>query len=328
MTTGHLILETKMPKTLHCPEHILKTNLTGKTYIITGGNSGIGFATAEHLAKQGAQVVIGCRRTNEGEKAKSLILTRAASAKIDIIELDLGDLKSVHQFCRDFLSRYDKLHGLVNNAGVMYTPYGKTKNGFETQFGTNHLGHYLLTELLLPKLNQSAPSRVVILSSCFHDKAQGREGKIDFDDLHFEKRKYDGWEAYAQSKLANLLYAKHLGKKLAGTGVTAVSVHPGWVRTNLIRNWMPVWVQNILLRPLLNFAGMIEPWDGAQTSLYALLSPEVENHNGAYFSQKGIYRTKEAAKGGWPLRSPNPNAHDDAVAEKLDEVSKALVGLT
>lgn len=316
-----------MPKTLFCPSHILETHLFGKTYIVTGGNSGIGYATAEHLAKQGANVVIACRRIAEGEKAKTLILKLNPSAKIEIMKLDLADLKSIRNFVNVFLAKHNELHGLVNNAGVMYTPQSKTKDGFETQFGTNHLGHYLLTELLLPTLKQSAPSRIVILSSCFHDKAQGREGKIDFEDINFEKRKYDGWEAYAQSKLANLLYAKHLGKRLTASGVTAVSVHPGWVRTNLIRGFMPVWIQNIMLKPILKLAGMIEPWEGAQTTLYSLLAPEVEKHNGAYFSQKGIYRAKEATKGGWPLHSPNPNAHDEVVAERLDQISRTLVGL-
>ncbi|MFM8268662.1 MAG: SDR family NAD(P)-dependent oxidoreductase, partial [Pseudomonadota bacterium] len=226
-----------------------------------------------------------------------------------------------------FLEKHDSLHGLINNAGVMYTPFGKTKDGFETQFGTNHLGHYLLTELLLPLLKKSAPSRIVNLSSCYHDKAQGREGKIHFDDLNFEKRKYDGWEAYAQSKLANLLHAKQLAKRLEGSGVTAVSVHPGWVRTPLFRNMGPLWIQDYLLRPILHLAGMIEPWEGAQTTLYALLAPEVEAHNGAFFSQTGFYRSKEAKRGGWPLQSPNPMAHDEKIAERLDQVSKKLVKL-
>ncbi len=314
-------------QTLICPDHILKTNLQDKTYIVTGGNSGIGYVTAKQLAKQGARVVIACRRVTEGEKAKVSILKTDPSAIIEIMNLDLSDLNSVRNFASEFLSKQSVLSGLVNNAGVMFTPEGKTEDGFETQFGTNHLGHFLLTELLLPTLKQSAPSRIVILSSCYHDKALGREGKINFEDLNFEKRKYDGWEAYAQSKLANLLHAKHLGKRLSASGVTAVSVHPGWVRTNLIQGFMPTWVQDILLKPFLKLAGMIEPWEGAQTTLYSLLAPEVENHNGAYFSQKGIYRTKEASKGGWPLYSPNPNAHEESTAERLDQVSRLLVGI-
>jgi retinol dehydrogenase-13 len=209
----------------------------------------------------------------------------------------------------------------------MNTAAGRTRDGFETQLGTNHLGHYLLTELLLPALEKGAPSRVVNVSSCYHDVALGRQGRIDFDDLHFERRKYDGWAAYAQSKLANVLHARQLARRLAGRGVTVVSVHPGWVRTNLVRSSMPVWVQDFVLRPFLRLAGMIEPWEGAQTTLYALLAPDVAAHSGEYYSQRGMYRDRAANKGGWPLRSPNPQAHDDAAAERLDAVSRQLVGL-
>lgn len=316
-----------MAKTLMCPPELLRRDLRGKNYLITGGNSGIGKATAEQLVKQGAHVIIGCRRPEEGERARLEMLEKKPSGTIDVMELDLANLRSVHNFVEFFKSRYNQLHGLVNNAGVMFTPYGKTQDGFEMQFGVNHLGHYLLTELLLPTLESSSPSRVVILSSCYHDKAQGREGDIHFDDLHFENRKYDGWLAYAQSKLANLLHAKHLAKRVAGRGISVVSVHPGWVRTNLVRFWMPLWMQDVALKPLLKLAGMIEPWEGAQTSLYSLLAPEVESNSGAYYSQVGFYRSKEATRGGWPLRSPNPNAHSDEMAERLDAVSRQLVGL-
>jgi NAD(P)-dependent dehydrogenase (short-subunit alcohol dehydrogenase family) len=241
--------------------------------------------------------------------------------------LDLASLKSVREFSAKVLERYPAIHGLVNNAGVMNPPKQKTADGFELQFGTNHLGHFLLTELLIPALKSGVPSRVVNVSSCFHDRAMGREGAIDFEDLNFEVRKYDGWTAYAQSKLANLLHAKHLAKVLSGTGVTTVSVHPGWVRSNLIQFSMPVFLQDFLLRPVLRLAGMLEPWEGTQSTLYALLSPDVEQKSGAYFSQVGIYRTREAQRGGWPLHSPNPNAHDDGTAERLYQVSRQLVGL-
>jgi NAD(P)-dependent dehydrogenase (short-subunit alcohol dehydrogenase family) len=316
-----------MANPLMCPPQLLSTDLTDKTYIVTGGNSGIGLVTVEQLSRQGGRVVLACRRPAEGERAAAEIRRRGVKGAIDVLELDLADLESVRRFAGNFEKMKLPLHGLINNAGVMNTPFGKTKQSFEMQFGTNHLGHYLLTELMIPHLQKSAPSRVVILSSCFHDKAMGQEGYIDFDDLHFERRKYNGWVAYAQSKLANLMHAKYLAKRLSGTGVTAASVHPGWVRTNLIRQSMPLWVQDVLLKPVFKMAGMIEPWEGTQTSLYTLLSPDVEQHNGAFFSQLGIYREKSAAKGGWPLRSPNPNAHSDEVAERLDAVSRKLVGL-
>jgi NAD(P)-dependent dehydrogenase (short-subunit alcohol dehydrogenase family) len=317
-----------MPKPLLCPPELFTLDLTGKTYVVTGGNSGIGLSTVEQLAKQGATVVLACRRTADGERVKADIMARGVRGRIEVSELDLASLASVRAFAERVLAAHPAIHGLVNNAGVMNTPKGKTKDGFETQFGTNHLGHFLLTELLLDRLKASAPARIVNLSSCYHDIAQGRKGKIHFEDLHYDQHAYDGWDAYAQSKLANVLHAQELAARLDGTGVTAVSVHPGWVRTRLMRSSMPLWIQDYLMRPFFQMAGMIEPWEGAQSSLYALLSPEVPQHAGAYFSQIGWYREKSANKGGWPLRSPNPQVHEPGIDVKLAEVSRKLVRLT
>ncbi len=316
-----------MAKVLMCPPELLSQDLSGRTYVVTGGNSGIGFETVQQLARQGARVILACRRVTEGEKAKASILAGLVRGTIEVRELDLARLESVRGFAKKILETDKIIHGLINNAGIMNTPEGKTRDGFELQFGTNHLGHFLLTELLIPALKNGAPSRIVNVSSCFHDKALGREGRIDFQDLNFERKKYDGWEAYAQSKLANLLHAKHLAKRLQGTGISTASVHPGWVRSNLIKFSMPLWMQNTVLRPILKLAGMIEPWEGAQSTFFALLSPEVPAQSGAYFSQIGIYRTKKAGSGGWPLQSPNPNALDEGSAERLDSVSRKLVGL-
>jgi NAD(P)-dependent dehydrogenase (short-subunit alcohol dehydrogenase family) len=322
-----------MPRPLLCPPALLQKDLGGRTYVVTGANSGIGLVTVEQLAKQGATVILACRRVAEGEAARAGIVARGVKGHVEVMALDLSDLASVRAFADAFKASHQALHGLINNAGVMNTPKGTTKDGFETQLGVNHLGHYLLTELLLPLLQATAATpaagdvRVVNLSSCYHDLAMGKEGRIDFDDLMFERRPYDGWTAYAQSKLANVLHAKHLATRLQGTGVVVASVHPGWVRTNLIKNSMPTWMQDYVLRPFLRASGMIEPWEGAQTTLFALLSPDVVAHNGAYFSQTGMYRDKALKKGGWPLRSPNPHAHDDVAADRLDEVSRRLVGL-
>lgn len=304
---------------------LLNKNLTGKTYVVTGANSGIGLVTAQQLAKQGGTVVMGVRRVKEGQRVAAEIRREIGSADLIVYQLELGDLASVRAFAAEVNRNHPKLQGLVNNAGVMKTPFGRTKDGFETQFGVNHLGHFLLTNLLMDALKAGAPSRVVNLSSYFHEYAMGRKGEIHFDDLNYHSRPFDTWEAYAQSKLANLLHARELGRRLAGTGVTAASVNPGFVRTNLLSLPLPMWLQNLMVVPILRLAGLIEPWEGVQSTLYALLAPEVERQSGAYYSQIARYKDKAARAGGWPLRSPNPVAHDDAVAKRLWSVSEALV---
>lgn len=316
-----------MARPLMCAPELLQQNLNNKTVVITGANSGIGLATTRQLVRQGAQVIMACRRLEEAEARAAELRQETPGINVEAHQLDLGNLGSVHAFCARLLKDHPTLHALVNNAGVMNTPKGTTQDGFELQFGINHLGHFLLTELLTDALKAGAPSRIVNVSSCFHDCAMGRRGDIHLDDLHYREHKYDGWEAYAQSKLANVLHAKGLAKRLEGTGVTAVSVHPGWVRTNLARHSMPLWVQNRILSPFLRVAGMIEPWEGAQATLHALLEPSVSEHSGAFYSQTGMYRDRSCNKGGWPLRSPNPKAHDDALADALWDKSLELVGL-
>jgi retinol dehydrogenase-13 len=278
------------------------------------------------LAAQGAHVVLAVRDVAAGKAVADEIRAAHANARVDVEALDLTSLRSIDAFADRFSGAHTRLHGLVNNAGVMNTPFGKTKDGFELQLGTNHLGHFHLTARLLDLLKATPGARVVNLSSCYHDVAQGRKGTIDFDDLNFERRKYDGWQAYAQSKLANVLHAKELARRLEGTGVLAVSVHPGWVRTRLIRNTMPTFIQNLIgFKHLLQSVGMIEPWEGAQASLHALLSPDVVRHNGAYFSQLGHYRDKTCNGGGFPLVSPNPQANDAELARRLWVESERLV---
>ena len=315
-----------MPKTLKCDPELFEKDLTGKVYIVTGANSGSGIATTTQLVRQGAHVIAACRRVDAGEKA-----TRSLSnekGQVSVMPLDLGNLKSVRAFAADVLSRFDRLDGLVNNAGVMNTPEGRTEDGFETQWGVNHLGHFLLTEMLLDRLKSSAPSRIVCVSSVAHAGMAGRPATIDFDDLNFETRDYDGGLAYNQSKLAVVVYARHLAKRLAGTGVSAFSTHPGWIRSNLAKHSMPLWVQNVLMRPFSGLLGLMSYEEGAQTQLHCLLADDAPDHSGAYYSQNSVlYANKDDRAGGWPMQSPNPLVYDDELGERLYDVSARLVGL-
>lgn len=315
-----------MPKTLTCDPKLFQKDLSSRIYIVTGANSGAGFATSKQLAGQGAHVIGACRRVDAGKEAFADLGDIRGS--VEIMELDLASLASVRRFAEAFLAKYDRLDGLVNNAGVMYPPKGKTEDGFETQFGINYLGHFLLTELLLDTLKASAPSRIVCVSSVAHAGMRGVYGEINFDDLNFDRREYDPGVAYAQSKLANVLHALDLARRLEGTGVSAFSVHPGWIRSNLLQGTMARFVQNVLLRPFSSFLGTVSWFEGAQTTLHCLLDDDAPQHSGEYYSQISIlYPNKENRPGGWPMSSPNPKAHDAELAEKLYHRSMEWVGL-
>ena len=315
-----------MPRTLMCDPSLLEKDLAGRVYIVTGANSGSGIATTAQLVRQGAHVVAACRRVAAGEEATRPLSSERGS--IEVMELDLDSLASVRGFVDEFRARHEKLHGLVNNAGVMATPEGRTRDGFETQFGVNHLGHFLLTELLLDTLKASAPSRIVCVSSVAHAGMRGQPATLDLDDPHFEQRDYGPVVAYNQSKLAIVIYARHLAKRLEGTGVSVFSTHPGWIRSNLVQHTMPPWVQNVLMRPFSGVLGLLSYEEGAQTQLHCLLDDEAPAHSGEYYSQNSIlYANKSDRAGGWPMRSPNPLVYDDELAERLHEVSAKMVGL-
>jgi NAD(P)-dependent dehydrogenase (short-subunit alcohol dehydrogenase family) len=316
-----------MPKTLMCDPELFKKDLSGQVYIVTGANSGSGFATAKQLAEQGATVIGACRRVSAGNEAFAGLENLRGS--IDVMELDLASLASVRRFADAFLARYDRLDGLVNNAGLAFGQEGqKTEDGFDLQFGVNHLGHFLLTELLLDTLKASAPSRVVNVSSVAHAGMQGIYGEIDFDDLNFEKKEFNTTQAYANSKFANVLYTVNLAQRLEGTGVTAFSVHPGWIRSNLAPPGPVRFLQNVLLRPFAGMLGTMSWFEGAQTSLHCLLDDDAPNHSGEYYSQNSIlYPNKENRPGGWPMTSPHPQGEDTELAAKLHDVSMELVGL-
>ena len=314
-----------MPKTLMCDPKLLQKDLSGRVYIVTGANSGSGLATATQLAKQGATVVGACRRVEAG---KEVFTELNARGSVEIMKLDLASLTSVRQFAEAFLAKYDRLDGLVNNAGLI-CPQSTSEDGFGIQFAINYLGHFLLTELLLDTLKASAPSRIIDLSSVMH----AYNGiALHFDDLDFVKRPYDMNQAYSEAKLAVVLQSVDLARRLEGTGVTAVSVHPGAIISGFGREAMPGWVRAIitspLLKPLHGLMGAVNPFEGAQTTLHCLLDDDVPNHSGEYYSQNSVlYPNREDRPGGWPMPSPNPHAHDKALAEKLYNHSLELVGL-
>ncbi|WP_229111202.1 oxidoreductase [Halapricum desulfuricans] len=204
--------------------------LEDETIVVTGANSGLGFEATREFAQRGATVVMACRSIERGEDARREIEATDPDGKLDVRECDLADLESVERFAEGVREAYDSIDALCNNAGVMAVPRSETADGFETQFGVNHLGHFALTARLLEPLRAGGETRVVTQSSGMHER-----GEIDFEDLHGE-RDYDKWDAYGQSKLANVLFAYELQRRLDAAGIddiTSVAVHPGYADTNL-----------------------------------------------------------------------------------------------
>ena len=283
---------------------------TGRVAIVTGSRSGIGYETARVLANKKATVIIAVRDVNKGTAAEGKVKAAYDNVDIKVMELDLANLDSVRRFAEDFKISHTRLDLLINNAGVMMPPYSRTADGFELQFGTNHLGHFILTGLLMDLILNAANSRVVNLSSSAH-----KSGKIDFDDLHWEKRKYKKMQTYADSKLANLYFTYELQRRLekAGSDTIAVASHPGWTATELQRH---VGILHFLNR---FFSQGIEM--GALPTLYAAIAPDVEG--GDYYGPAGWQEMR-----GYPKKVESSGmSHDKEMAKKLWEVSEELTGL-
>ncbi|XP_077454632.1 retinol dehydrogenase 12 [Stigmatopora argus] len=281
----------------------------GKTVLVTGANTGIGKETCRELARRGARVVMACRDMSRAGRAAEEIRASTGNGNVVTRHLDLASLYSVRQFAKDFLDSEDRLDLLINNAGVMMCPKRLTEDGYETQFAVNHLSHFLLTNLLLPKLKSSAPSRVVTVASVAH-----RGGHIDFSDLFFASRPYGPLQSYRQSKLANVLFGRELARRLRGTDVSSFCVHPGVIRTELGRH---VESRFPLCGALLRLPArllMKTPRQGSQTSLYCAVTPGLEELSGCYFSDCAV---KEAA----------PEGRDDRTARRLWTESARLVGI-
>jgi len=265
-------------------------DLTGKVFLVTGANTGIGRVTAETLARRGAKVFLACRSE---EKARPIVeAIRAAGGAAESLALDLGSLASVRAAAQAFLDRGEPLHGLVNNAGIAGVR-GLTRDGFELIFGTNHLGPFLFTTLLLPRLRESAPARIVNVSSKAHHEAKG----IDWDALRKPTRTITGLREYEVSKLCNNLFTKELARGQAGAGVHSYALHPGVVASDIWRK-VPWPVRPILLRKMLTVE------QGAETSLYCATSPDVAEHDGRYYDNS---REKK----------PSALSEDEALAKEL-----------
>ncbi len=247
--------------------------LGGRTFLVTGGNTGIGRATVLGLAQRGGRVYIACRSAAKGAEAAAAIRGSTGNESVWVLPLDLADLESVRSCAAEFLARGEPLHVLVNNAGLAGVR-GVTRQGFELTFGVNHLGHFLLTNALLGRITQSAPARVVNVASDAHYGAKG----IDFDALRRPARGITGMHEYSVSKLCNVLFTEELARRTAGTGVTTYAVHPGVVASDIWRR-VPWPVRPIMTRRMLSVT------QGAQTSLYCATSPDVAEDSGKFYEK-------------------------------------------
>jgi NAD(P)-dependent dehydrogenase (short-subunit alcohol dehydrogenase family) len=276
-----------------------------KIILITGGNAGMGKATAIELAKLGAHVIIMCRNKERGEKALKEIKAESGNNSAELMLCDLGSQKSIREFVEKFKEKYNRLDILINNAGVILPKRQETLDGYEMQFGVNHLGQFLLTNLLLDYLKQSAPSRIINVASGAHVV-----GKIYFEDVNL-RNNYKTFRAYAQSKLANILFTYELAERLKGTGVSVNCLHPGAVATQMGINRETGFGTFVtgLLKPFFQV-----PAKGAETAVYLATSDEISNTTGLYFYKKKPTNSSKAS-------------HNKEAAKKLWEMSMKMTGL-
>ncbi|XP_030204546.1 retinol dehydrogenase 12 [Gadus morhua] len=291
-------------RSLVFPRWSSDVRLDGKTAIVTGANTGIGKETARDLARRGARVILACRDMAKGELVVQEILSEVPLAKVVARQLDLSDTNSICQFAENIYNTEKALHFLINNAGVAMCPYSTTADGYEMQFGVNHLGHFFLTFLLLDLLKHSAPSRVINLSSAAHAM-----GRINFEDLASLKD-YHSVKAYAQSKLANVLFTREMAKRTEVMGVTVYAVDPGMVSTDVLRHFgRPLQEMVRRFNCLLKSAA-----DGASTTMYCVVTAEQDLSTGGYYSN---CKRAECSRAG----------QDDGTALKLWAMSCHLLGI-
>lgn len=283
----------------------------GRVAIVTGSSSGIGYETARVLANKEASVILAVRNMDKGNKVLTKIRQQHPDSDVQVLQLDLANLASVKNFATNFKQNYSRLDLLINNAGVMIPPYTKTVDGFELQFGTNHLGHFALTGQLLSLLLSTKGSRIVNVSSGAHAM-----GKIDFDDLAWEKRSYAPWKAYGDSKLANLYFSYELDRQLKAHQLDPIvtAAHPGWTATELQRT-----AGNVMA--YLNGFFAQDITIGALPTLRAAIEPQLKG--GEYFGPQGFMELR-----GYPIPvASNELSQDQAIAKQLWQVSAELTGV-
>ncbi|MDR3618201.1 MAG: SDR family oxidoreductase [Paludisphaera borealis] len=285
------------------PQHSLPS-MQGKTCLVTGATAGIGFITARELARAGARVLIVARSPEKGAETIRRIAEETGAQTVEALTADLASQADIRALAREVKSRVDRLDVLINNAGVILLDRRESVDGIEMTFAVNHLAYFLLTNLLLDLLKASSPARIVNVASGAH-----RGAKINFDDIGGREH-YSGWRAYQQSKLANILFTRELAKALTGTGVTANSLHPGYVNTQIFRE---EGLRGLVMRCA---AGLfaIAPERGAETTLYLATSPDVQGESGEYYA-----RSKPA--------SISKEARNEAAARRLWQFSEDLAGM-
>lgn len=297
-------------------------NMSGKVALVTGCSSGLGVETARAMKATGSEVFVTARNLDKAKEALGDVLD---GGRVHLLHLDLESLDSVRSCVKELQSKTQVLNLLIENAGIRHVPFGRTKDGFEKHWGTNHLSHFLLFELLKPMLLQSSTpefrSRVVIVASTAH-----RNVPMDFNDLNWETRKYDPWAGYGQSKLANVYTASEIDRRYGSQGLHAWSVHPGGIRTGLQRPSLSDWWMVVRSGPLATYMSMMNPEQGASTTVWAAISRDLEGSGGKYLERNRVsvpvregFKPTEAGHATW--------AYDEQDAKRLYDESLNLVGL-
>ncbi len=295
-------------------------DLAGKVAVVTGGSGGLGAESARVLASRGARVLIGARDVVKGEKVAAQIRSATGNDAVTVGALELGSLPGIHAFAAATLVSHPVIHVLLNNAGVMACPLARTEQGFELQFGTNHLGHFLLTGLLAPALRAGAPSRVVCVSSSGH-----RFGPVNLDDPNYQQRTYDKWEAYGQAKTANIWHALEVDRRLQADGVRGFAVHPGAIVTELGRHLGKEDREVMLARAPAGGFRWKKVEQGAATQIWASTAAELAGRGGLYLEDCHIAGPSKEAMA---MSGYAPWALDADAAGKLWPLSETLVGAT